>query len=116
MTRDVLLRTEQLARIGSWSWEPDSGRTTWSPGMYRHYGLTPDESVFADRDRYFEAIHAEDLPDFGSTCLARRGSERLDPIEYRVGSGEASATIGPKARSIGIRRRDRFGWWGSFRT
>jgi PAS domain S-box-containing protein len=83
MTRDVLLRTEQLARIGSWSWEPESNRTIWSPGMYRHYGLTPAEPA-SPTEIALQAIHPEDLPRLRQHMLAARETKNLEPIEYRV--------------------------------
>ncbi len=115
MTRDVLLRTEELARIGSWSWEPQSNRTTWSPGMYRHYGLTPDESSspidiatqrFTPRTSPSPGAHAGRARD--GTCSIRSSTA--------FASGERSATIAPKARSSGISPRIRCGWSDSFRT
>ena len=87
-TRDVLLRTEQLSRTGSWSWEPDSDRTTWSPGMYRHYGLSPEDPA-SPMEIALRAIHAEDLPRLREHMLGTRESGRLEPIEYRVWVGGA---------------------------
>jgi PAS domain S-box-containing protein len=82
-TRDLLLKTEQLARIGSWSWEPDSGRTTWSPGMYRHYGLPTDDPA-TPLEISLRAIHAEDMPRLRQHMNRARETLTLEPIEYRV--------------------------------
>ncbi len=85
-TRDLLLRTEQLARIGSWSWDPESNCTSWSPGMYRHYGLTPDEPS-SPTDIALQAIHREDLPRLREHMMGARETGNLEPIEYRIRVG-----------------------------
>jgi len=79
----VLLGTEELARIGSWSWEPDSGRITWSPGMYRHYGLSTDEAS-SPAEIALRAIHAADLPRLREHIYGAGKSLRLEPVEYQV--------------------------------
>ncbi len=86
--RDQLLRTEQLARIGSWSWDLESGVASWSPGMYRHYGLSPEDSR-APADLALAAIHPDDLPRLRDSMLRASESGRLEPVEYRIRVGDA---------------------------
>jgi PAS domain-containing protein len=58
--REELLRdAERVAHVGTWTWEPASGRVTWSDEMYRILGhdlgqLTPSVEAF------FAAVHPED--------------------------------------------------------
>lgn len=60
--REELLReAERLAHLGTWTWEPESGRVTWSSEMYRILGLDPDE-VEASVEAFYRMVHPEDLP------------------------------------------------------
>ncbi len=38
-----LREAERVARIGSWEWDLVNDHTTWSEGLYRIYGIAPDE-------------------------------------------------------------------------
>ncbi|MEO5687851.1 MAG: EAL domain-containing protein [Burkholderiaceae bacterium] len=50
-----LEQAQQLGRIGSWEWHADTDTTTWSPEMYRIYGIDPAKSApkLAEREPYF---------------------------------------------------------------
>jgi PAS domain S-box-containing protein len=58
-TNDLLSRAEELGRIGSWSWDIVRDEVTWSDGLYRIFGLTPQEfgTPYA---AYLERVHPED--------------------------------------------------------
>jgi PAS domain S-box-containing protein len=87
-TRDQLRRTEQLARIGSWTWDVDAGVAAWSEGMYRHYRLAPDDPR-SPVDISLSAIHPDDLPRLRESMMRARDSGRLDPMEYRIRVGDS---------------------------
>jgi PAS domain S-box-containing protein len=42
-SRQRLAEAERVAQMGSWEWEIASDRITWSEGLFRIYGLAPDE-------------------------------------------------------------------------
>ena len=42
-SRQRLAEAERVAEMGSWEWDIASDRITWSEGLFRIYGLTPDE-------------------------------------------------------------------------
>lgn len=42
---DSLERAEQIARIGSWSFDPTMGRLEWSRELFRIFGFEPTEGV-----------------------------------------------------------------------
>ncbi|HEX7004227.1 MAG TPA: ATP-binding protein [Trueperaceae bacterium] len=46
------------AKIGLWSWDPDSGEVDWSPQMKRLFGLPPDAEMTANT--FLEVVHPED--------------------------------------------------------
>ena len=41
--RTLLSESQSLARVGSWEWEPATGRLAWSEEMYRIYGVSRAE-------------------------------------------------------------------------
>ncbi len=38
---DALHRSQAMANIGSWEWDSTTGRTEWSPELYRIFGVEP---------------------------------------------------------------------------
>jgi PAS domain S-box-containing protein len=82
-SRERLAEAERVAQIGSWEWDILLDRLSWSDGMFRIYGLTPDEfdptreggerRVYPDdRERVRETVR---------TALAERSAFTL---EYRT--------------------------------
>ena len=52
--RTLLAEAQKLAGLGSWEWEPGSGRMSWSEELYRIYGLevgalSPSFEAFLER-------------------------------------------------------------------
>lgn len=54
-----LARAQELAKMGSWSWQVGSDRVYWSDEMYRIYGLTP-ETFKGTLDGFLERVHPDD--------------------------------------------------------
>ena len=54
-----LAEAQSLARLGSWEWDMEHDRLTWSDEMYRLYGFEPG-SMQIDYDRYRSMLHPED--------------------------------------------------------
>jgi PAS domain S-box-containing protein len=75
--RRQLLDAQQLARVGSWEWEVDSSRVSWSPEMYRIMGVEPDTVL--TRDRTSELLH----PDDRGTRELRLARTLRDPSPFR---------------------------------
>ncbi|GLC26989.1 PAS domain-containing protein [Roseisolibacter agri] len=57
---EALLReTQEIASIGSWSWEVGTGATTWSDELYRIHGFAPG-GVEASYERFIGLVHPDD--------------------------------------------------------
>jgi diguanylate cyclase (GGDEF)-like protein/PAS domain S-box-containing protein len=57
---DAMLRAvEELIDAGSFKWDIADDHVTWSPGLYRLFGLNPDEFP-ATLDGYLERVHPDD--------------------------------------------------------
>jgi len=65
----MLARTEAIARVGSWAWEVETDRVTWSEELFRIFGFEPAEEAPplaehqncyapADRQRLLQAVEA----------------------------------------------------------
>ncbi len=58
--REELLRAaEMAAHLGTWAWDIESGRVTWSEEMYRILGLDP-EQIIPSVEAFFARIHPDD--------------------------------------------------------
>jgi len=71
--RTLLAEAQKLASLGSWEWEPGSGRMSWSEELYRIYGvdaasLAPSFETFLDR------LHRDDRVTT-ATVIARAFAE-----------------------------------------
>ncbi|MGA9380249.1 MAG: PAS domain S-box protein, partial [Phormidium sp.] len=56
----ALREAQRIASVGSWQWEQEEEKISWSEEIYRIHGLDPNSSVpdFHKRDKY---IHPDDL-------------------------------------------------------
>ncbi len=75
-----LARAQQMAHLGSWSWDIAADRLYWSDEIYRLYGLQPGESVPRHED-FLGFVHPEDRPRVEQglrEALARGGPCQLD--------------------------------------
>ena len=57
----ALNEAQQLAELGSWSWDLTSGEVTWSQELYRILGLPPEKQN-ASFDMFQRLLHPEDRP------------------------------------------------------
>ena len=54
-----LAEAQELATLGSWDWNFITDELSWSPELYRIFGLDPDRSA-ATSAGFFDAIHPSD--------------------------------------------------------
>jgi len=71
--RTLLAQTQSLAGLGSWEWDPQSGRFSWSDELFRIFGLEP-RSVEPSFEAYLERVHPDDRQTSGSV-IARALAE-----------------------------------------
>jgi two-component system sensor histidine kinase UhpB len=63
--RTLLAEAQKIAGLGSWEWDPDTGRVAWSEELYRIFGVTPQD-VQPSFENYLERLHPEDRQQSGS--------------------------------------------------
>jgi PAS domain S-box-containing protein len=54
-----LAEAQELAHIGSWEWDVESGKVTWSNELYRLWGIVPGSQELT-YDWYLGSVHPDD--------------------------------------------------------
>src|SRR5690349_7769681 len=58
--REELMReAERVAHLGTWTWDMESGRVTWSDELFRILGLSPAAAT-PSVEAFFGAVHPAD--------------------------------------------------------
>jgi PAS domain S-box-containing protein len=57
--RRLFSEVQEVAHIGIWEWQVGHDRVTWSPELYRIYGLTPQEYA-PTFEGYLQKVHPRD--------------------------------------------------------
>ena len=77
-----LAAAQSIAHVGSWEWEPRTGRLQWSDEMYRLYGLEPGSPL--EEDVLWAFCHPDDRPAM-QKVLRRAVAERSSfEAEFRI--------------------------------
>jgi len=78
--QEMLKRTEDIARIGSWEWEVATDEVTWSEELYRIFGLDPtaEPPLFAEQDVLFPPADFARLQNMVETALEHGGDYELE--------------------------------------
>jgi two-component system, cell cycle sensor histidine kinase and response regulator CckA len=80
---DWLQRVLSSARLGTWEWNPTTGRVTWSAQVADIFGISTFEGTYAD---WSKVVHPADL-ELTKAALNRaliHGESREVRLEYRV--------------------------------
>ncbi len=77
-----LAEAQQIAHLGSWSWDPVADRLYWSDEIYRIYGLQPGELVPRHND-FLRFVHPEDRQRVEKFVREALGHERYS-TEFRI--------------------------------
>jgi diguanylate cyclase (GGDEF)-like protein/PAS domain S-box-containing protein len=78
----LLSESQRIAHIGSWSFDIEENKLTWSEETYRIYGVSPD-TFEPTRDSFLSLIHPDDLNVILESATAiETGQPRKD--EFRI--------------------------------
>jgi hypothetical protein len=78
-SQSQLAEAQALARLGSWEWDIEHDRITWSEEMYRLFGLDPNATEM-DYDKYRSMLHPEDREI--ATEHVRHSIETASPFSF----------------------------------
>ena len=81
--RTLLAEAQKVAGLGSWEWDPESGRLTWSEQLYRIYGVSP-ETFRPSFESYLECVHPEDRQNSGALMARALMDGRGFTMEERI--------------------------------
>jgi len=103
-----LARAQQLAKMGSWSWQVGSNHVQWSDEMYNIYGLTP-ETFKGTFEAFLERVHPDDremaqasVRNALDQCTAFHHQERIvrPNGEVRVLDSIGECILGPNDKPV----------------
>lgn len=79
----ALAEAQELAHIGSWEWELQSNRVTWTEELHRIFGVKPDDEQVAF-DAYVTSIHPEDRDQTLGVIQGAVKADRPFHMEHRI--------------------------------
>lgn len=82
-SRENLKAAQRIAHLGSWNWEIESGRLSWSDEIYQIFGLDPDKFE-ATYENFINAIHPDDREAVQGAVSASVESKAPYSLEHRV--------------------------------
>ncbi len=78
---------QRIARVGSWSWDPDAGTTAWSRQMYRIFGLDADAEP-TSAQTLFELAAPADRKRVMKAWQTRFGGQQRFELDYTIVGGD----------------------------
>lgn len=83
-----LAESQRIARLGSWVWEPVSGRVWWSEAMFWLFGLNRATSV-PGLETFLSVLHPDDRP----TAIARAEKVAESYFSYSISTATISERL-----------------------
>lgn len=81
--RDRLERAEALARLGSWTFDPDNQQGWWSSQMFHNLGLDPADGAPAF-EGFLERLHPDDRPIVAADMQHMARGESVGDVVFRT--------------------------------
>ncbi|WP_440947659.1 PAS domain S-box protein [Methanosarcina sp. T3] len=81
-SEEGLAEAQKMAHIGNWSWDIVTGETYWSQGLYRIFGLNPQQLSTTYND-FLGYVHPDDR-DFVDNAIKKALNENPFGIDYRI--------------------------------
>ncbi len=82
-SEENLKRGEQLAHIGTWNFDVLSNKLGWSDGVYRIFGLKPQE-INSSYKVFLERVHPDDREFVNNAYLDSIKNKKPYDIEHRI--------------------------------
>ncbi|WP_324023695.1 PAS domain-containing protein [Maribacter sp. BPC-D8] len=79
----LLSFAEEMAMMGSWQWNPNTGVSTWSDNLYKIYDIEPDRTI--NMDLFLSRIHPDDIDNLTKeieTIVSTKVSNTI--LAYRI--------------------------------
>jgi PAS domain S-box-containing protein len=82
-SESLLAESQQVAHIGSWTWEITSGKLLWSDETYRIFGISPQETEMTF-ERFIALVHPDDRGVVRNGVDQALGDHQLFNCVYRA--------------------------------
>jgi len=80
----LLSKSQQVAHIGSFDWNPQTGKVSWSRETYRLFGVDPDDPPGSVWEILEQRLHPEDKPRLEAAMARILKDGQRTPMELRV--------------------------------
>ena len=100
-----LATAQRIARVGSWSWDPETDTATWSEEMYRIFGRDPSLGP-ATSEALFSCVHPQDRERLAAGYAQAFGGGPQFELDYRITAGDGVERV---LHGLGRADRDRPG-------
>ncbi len=81
--KDLLLRSQQIAHVGSWEWDIASGQLIWTDETFRIFGLHK-ETDNPDYDMFINCIHTNDRKRVTQAIELAKKNGHTYEVEHRL--------------------------------
>lgn len=78
-----LSRAQEIAKIGNWEFDRETGKHRWSDETYRILGYDMEEYT-ADYEKFWKALHPDDVEKVTSDMEALERGESITGTEHRI--------------------------------
>ena len=82
-SRSRLAEAQQIAHVGSWEWDVETNRVSWTEELYRMYGLAPGQFQ-GTFEGFLSCVHPEDRVMVTDAVQAAIASRSPFEFEHRV--------------------------------
>jgi PAS domain S-box-containing protein len=79
---DRLAEAQEVAHVGSWSWDIDADRVTWSAELYRLYGI-PEHAPMT-YESFLEVVHPDDRDRMRRAVMQALADARPFALDHRA--------------------------------
>jgi PAS domain S-box-containing protein len=79
---DRLAEAQEVAHVGSWSWDIDADRVTWSAELYRLYGIADGSPI--TYESFLDVVHPDDQDRMRHAVELALADRRPFSLDYRA--------------------------------
>jgi diguanylate cyclase (GGDEF)-like protein/PAS domain S-box-containing protein len=105
--RRALDEAQRIARVGSWWWDTDTDRATWSTEMYTIFDRDPARGP-ATSEELFAHVHPDDREQLAAGYASTFGGGATFELDYRIVLDSGVTRV---LHGLGRQDPDRPGWY-----
>jgi len=75
--------SQEIADVGTWDWDVQSGKLIWSPQIYKILGVTPDQ-LAPSYENFLSMVHPQDRDNVRTVVRAALQDGKTYEVEHRL--------------------------------